>query len=359
MIRTQDLPAEVHVLVPFDAARRSPDFDTPEFRAELDAWFGPLGLRWHWVPVSPGEADGIARRLRAQHVAAGLVAFNLCDGDELDGFPGLSVIEALERYGLPFTGADAAFYRISTSKLAMKTAFAHAAVRAPAHALLSHPTADFGAEARRIADELGFPCIVKLDIACAGYGLDRHSVASDVVGLEHALAAAGRCSLGGARGVFAERYVAAAESTVLVCGDASRPDEIITFPGVAMDFFPATPANERILFHGHRDAPSPHATDGRDSHCRYRVAPGYAQASMQALARRAYAAVAGRGYARVDMRWDERGEGYVLEVNANCALSRDEPTIGPALEAAGVDISRLAAMIMASACRIAAERKAC
>jgi len=44
-----------------------------------------------------------------------------------------------------------------------------------------------------------------------------------------------------------------------------------------------------------------------------------------------------------------RGEGYVLEVNANCGISRDEPSIGAAIEAVDMDISRLFAMILRSA----------
>ncbi|MBX3274032.1 MAG: hypothetical protein KF729_27450 [Sandaracinaceae bacterium] len=323
---------EVHVLVPCDAEGRSPEFDTPAHRAELASWFAPLGLRWRWVPVRIGEADAIAAALAGRDDA---VAFNLCDGDELDGYPGLSVVEALERRGVPFTGADAAFYRTSSSKLAMKRAFARAGVATP-------PFAEPIGELDALVASVGLPCLVKLDTGAAGLGLGRASVATARAELEAALA----LPRAGARGAFVEAFAPGDELTVLVVGDARAADALAaltSYPAVAMDFAPGTPATERILFHGHRLEPSPHAPGV--PHCRYRLAAPDASRAAEALARRAFVATAGRGYARVDLRDGPRGL-EVLEVNANCALSIDEPTIGLALAARGEAMSDLARAIL-------------
>ncbi|MFX5825221.1 hypothetical protein ABTE33_20905, partial [Acinetobacter baumannii] len=51
------------------------------------------------------------------------VVLNLCDGDEVNGTPGISVIHCLEKNNLLYTGADDYFYNITTSKLPMKKAF--------------------------------------------------------------------------------------------------------------------------------------------------------------------------------------------------------------------------------------------
>ena len=51
-----------------------------------------------------------------------------CDGDEINGAPGVSVIHYLEECGIVYTGADAAFYNITTSKVPMKKAFDGAGV---------------------------------------------------------------------------------------------------------------------------------------------------------------------------------------------------------------------------------------
>jgi D-alanine-D-alanine ligase len=55
------------------------------------------------------------------------------------------------------------------------------------------------------------------------------------------------------------------------------------------------------------------------------------------LAIRAYCAVRGTGYGRVDIRMDQKhGSLYVLEVNANCGLSSDEQSsVGKILELSG------------------------
>ena len=56
------------------------------------------------------------------------VVFNLCDGDEINGTPGISVVRLLEEKGLIYTGADEYFYHITTSKIPMKQAFDRAKV---------------------------------------------------------------------------------------------------------------------------------------------------------------------------------------------------------------------------------------
>ncbi|MBM6669152.1 hypothetical protein H6A64_15305, partial [Lacrimispora saccharolytica] len=56
------------------------------------------------------------------------VVLNLCDGDEINGTPGISVVKLLEEKELIFTGADEYFYYVTTSKIPMKKAFDKAGV---------------------------------------------------------------------------------------------------------------------------------------------------------------------------------------------------------------------------------------
>jgi D-alanine-D-alanine ligase len=59
----------------------------------------------------------------------------------------------------------------------------------------------------------------------------------------------------------------------------------------------------------------------------YELVEGSLRDELADLARRAYCAVAGHGYARVDARRDTvNGRLSVLEVNANCGLSGDDQT---------------------------------
>lgn len=45
---------------------------------------------------------------------------NLCDGTELDGFPGLSITKKLHERKIPYTGASPKFYFITDSKICQK-----------------------------------------------------------------------------------------------------------------------------------------------------------------------------------------------------------------------------------------------
>ncbi len=286
----------VHVLLPFNDAGTSPHYDTAAFRAELYDWFTPLGLEHSWRPVAPRTVDAVVGSL-----APDSLAFNLCDGDGIDGFPGLEVVQALEDAGIAYTGADPGFYATSSSKLAMKERFRTAGVPTPPYSTA------LDAEALEL---LGFPLLLKADVAAAGDGLHRASVVADVNAALADLERLRRAMPG--RTIFAERYLAGPEHSVLVVGDQALPGVEAVFESTV------APAN-RVLFAGHRDL----------EHCTY--ARSRCDLGQDAL--RAYAAVGGRGYGRVDLRLDAVGAAQVLEVNANPGLSRDEPTIAHALDA--------------------------
>ena len=81
----------------------------------------------------------------------------------------------------------------------------------------------------------------------------------------------------------------------------------------------------------------------------YAAAPVQQRATLMELARRAYVAVEGSGYARVDIRTSSRtGAAYVLEVNANCALSSDDTSsVGGILALSGASFGELIRLILA------------
>ena len=84
---------------------------------------------------------------------------------------------------------------------------------------------------------------------------------------------------------------------------------------------------------------------------RYALAAPQLQGPLADLAVRAFLALSGTGYARVDIRMEARtGVLYVLEVNANCGLSSDEETsVGQILRLAKVPIHQLIASILEDA----------
>ena len=339
-------PAQVQVLAPYRTDGTSEEYGSPEYRAEVAGWFEALGLDAVWRPV---HLDNVARTIGELSAPAGAsIAFNLCDGIETDGFPGLSVVRMLEARGVAFTGADSAFYATSSSKLEMKRCFARAGVPCPPASPLAevHTEPDIDA----LAAVIGFPCILKLDRGSNGLGLSRASVASNRLELQqqlHRLRQSGDAGSEHIRtyGLFAERYIPGREFTVLVVDDAASPSGLHVYPAVEIQYHPGTPAAERLLFRGHRDAPASYGPAG--PHCVYAAAPQAVQEPVTALAYQAYRAAGGNGYARVDIRMDASGGALlVLEVNANCGLSVHEPTIMLGVDATGSSFPDLIAEIL-------------
>ena len=84
---------------------------------------------------------------------------------------------------------------------------------------------------------------------------------------------------------------------------------------------------------------------------RYALAAPQFQGPLADLAVRAFLALSGTGYARVDIRLEARtGVIYVLEVNANCGISSDQETsVGQILRLAKVPIPQLIANILEDA----------
>jgi D-alanine-D-alanine ligase-like ATP-grasp enzyme len=68
---------------------------------------------------------------------ATIIFFNLCDGDEINGAPGISVINYLEKLNAIYTGANPDFYKITTSKIIMKQYFDQCDVPTPKWAVIN------------------------------------------------------------------------------------------------------------------------------------------------------------------------------------------------------------------------------
>ena len=83
------------------------------------------------------------------------LVLNLCDGDEVNGVPGVSVIDALQEEGLVYTGSDQHFYTITTSKIPMKRAFDKAGVSTAPWKLISGEPASL----QGVCEQVGTPII--------------------------------------------------------------------------------------------------------------------------------------------------------------------------------------------------------
>lgn len=336
---------EVFVFVPYevrDGNAVSPDYDTPAYRAELDSSFAALGLVWHWLPITLANLGEQIEAVRTQGRSGKGLVLNLCDGDEIHGYPGHSVVLALERAGLPFTGAASAFYEATTYKAAMKEGLMAAGVATPPFVRLTGT----GADRQRLVEEVGFPALVKPEVSAASVGISLRSLVHDA---RAAAAQFARLTQGNggerflASGILAERFVDGPEYTALVV--AGR-----VYPVVERIFHSALPPHERFLSYDRYW--SNYQEESRlpegEPFYRYALASPSRQEELAVLAQRAFAALSGTGYARVDIRVERRtSQPYVLEVNANCGLSGDtETSVGQILRLTGSSMPGLLSAIL-------------
>jgi D-alanine-D-alanine ligase len=83
----------------------------------------------------------------------------------------------------------------------------------------------------------------------------------------------------------------------------------------------------------------------------YRIPAGLSddqEATMQDLARRAFAVIGGRGWGRVDVMLDAAGKPYVLEANTAPGMT-DHSLVPMAARAAGISFEQLAVRVLETA----------
>lgn len=321
-----------------------------EFRRAFDA----LGWMWRWQPVTLREHRALVARIAEESRDLGRtpIAFNLCDGDELNGSPGLSVIRALEDHGIRYTGADARFFDGTTSKIEMKQRFDAAGVpTAPWEAI-----APDRAGTRGIFDRLGTPLILKPAISAGSMGITTKSVVRTPQGLHAQLRRVARGYHGwdlAGGGLYVERFIRGREYTTFIVGSHDAPQRASVYPPVERVFNASLPEDERFLsfdrLWGMYEVEDPIGDNDEDL-WNYRPVARRIASRVKEVSWAAYAALGGRGYGRVDLRADARtGELHVLEVNAQCGLSEDPDytSIGAILRFARTPFSHLVREIVA------------
>jgi D-alanine-D-alanine ligase len=278
------------------------------------------------------------------------VVFNLCDGDDLNGVPGVDVIRRLKLLGLCYTGADERFYEVTTSKIDMKTAFEAAGVPTPTWEVLPPKVTN----ARSVLKRLGSPVIIKPAVSAGSMGITTKSVVDTADALRREVRQLhdgyrGWNLTGG--GVLAERFIAGREFTTFITGSYHSPERSRVYPPVERVFHDSLPPTEQFLSFDRlweiyeRENPI-----GPDQYLwQYAAAPADLAPAICEVSWAAYAAVEGTGYGRVDLRYDQAtGQLFVLEVNAQCGISEDEniTSIGAILRFANRTFSQAVAEIL-------------
>lgn len=332
-------------------------YDFTQSIEEYTRAFAGLGISWQWQPVTMNSYREVIETIHAEQEAGEIypLVLNLCDGDEINGTPGISVVQLLTEKHLTYTGADEYFYRVTTSKIPMKKAFDKARVpTAKWEAILTREQDTSG-----IFERLGSPIIVKPAVSGGSMGVGIRNVVHNETELNEQVQRMFDGYRGwnlAADGIIAEEFITGPEFTVMIVGSSRHKRQCMVLEPVERVFHPSLPDQEKFLSFDRLweiyedETPMP----GDDNFYDYRLPDAALIEQIKQISMDAYAAVKGTGYTRVDLRMDQQtGKISVLEVNAQCGLSEDEDytSIGAILRVSGLGFSAMLVEVINDAFR--------
>ena len=322
-------------------------YDFSQSISEYTKVFNELQLNWQWTSVTINNFKDIILSIKKECVLNNIqpLFFNLCDGDELNEAPGISVIKYLDELQLNYTGSDEYFYNITTSKAKMKDAFDEHKV-ANADWIFIEKIEDIDDS---IFKKIGSPIIVKPSVSGGSMGVGVKNVVHNINQLKQQVAK----MLSGYRGwnlnaggIIAEEFINGAEFTVLITGNYDEPENAHIYTPVERVFHSSLKEEERFLSFDRLweiyedEAPMPN----EENFYEYALPNENLIENIKQISWNAYVACKGKGYTRADVRMNSKTkELFVLEVNAQCGLSEDEnyTSIGAILKFSNVSFTSL------------------
>jgi len=325
-------------------------YDFSEGIKEYTRVFHELGCEWQWQPVTIQNYKSIIEEIALSANGKSPLVINLCDGDEVNGTPGISVIDALREKGLVFTGSDRFFYDITTSKIPMKLSFEKAGVPTPAWEVMQPA----GENITGIFERLGCPLILKPAVSGGSMGIGIRNVVHNETECRtryEEMKSGYRGWNLSADGILAESFIKGREFTTFIVGSGNN---LIFYPPVERLFHKDLPETEKFLSFDRlwETYEEEKPLEGDAFLWEYGAPEESLYESIKMLSIQAYQAVGGSGYGRIDIRMDTAtGQMYVLEVNAQCGLSEDEnfTSIGAILRYAGKSFTQLTCEILEDA----------
>ncbi|HJQ21638.1 MAG TPA: ATP-grasp domain-containing protein [Gemmatimonadaceae bacterium] len=266
------------------------------------------------VPVGT-DARWIDRVRRGRFDAA----FNMCEG--VDGVAELEppVISVLELFGLPYTGSSSYTAALCLRKPVVNALLAQSGLPVPAWITLRR-----GSRIRSV----GYPAIVKPAAEDASIGVEQRSVVRSA----RALKARVEAMLQTFDEVIVQRYIQGRELNVGIVGDTVLPIAEIDFSAMPKGLW------RMVTYRSKWDTGSDEDL-GAQPKCPAEL-PARVATEVRRVAAEAWRLVAGQGYGRVDMRLDETGQPWILEVNSNPDIAPDAGLARMA-RAAGIEYSTL------------------
>ncbi len=223
---------------------------------------------------------------------------NPCDGAWDEDRPGIEVVQALEKFNVPFTGAGSDFFEPSRDM--MKRVCHFYDIQAPAGVFVE----DVNSIDRRVKG-LRYPLLVKHPNSYASVGLLKESKVDHVeqlrVQVERMVSRFG--------GALVEEFIEGREFSVLILENADDPSSPIAFGPVEFRF----PVGETFK-HEHMKW-----VTYNQMKCIPVDQPDLVS-RLQDMSRKMFLGLNGSGYGRCDIRMSEDGELFMLEINPNAGM---------------------------------------
>ena len=258
------------------------------------------------------------------------LVFNLLESFGENTSADVAVAGLLELLQIHYTGSGPGELVLRQDKGLAKKVFAFENILYPHFAI-------FGKDSDlETAGKLRMPLFVKPLTADASIGIDGDSLVRDAISLMKRVVAIHEEVKDSA---LVEEYIEGREFYVGVLGNR----EPLALPPIEMDFSGLPEGMPRIL--GSKAKWSPGSAEYKGTQAILPDLPDELRARLQKAAIDAYRALRVRDYGRVDLRYTETGDIYVIEVNANCYLEKSGE-FATAAAAAGFEYPQLVQKII-------------
>lgn len=267
------------------------------------------GFDWEMVTLR----DPVFEVLRELHARNEFdVYLNLCEGHEKHEDPnlqyqGIDVVRALEELNMPYTGADSRFFDPTREEMQV-AADAHGVNFAKGYRVTSVE------QAQELVKNLRYPIMVKHPKSYGSTGMFRESRVDTPEQLITQVERICR-EFGAAR---MEEFIVGKEYNVFVMDDPDHLDNVIAYPPAELIF----PPGEEFW---HTDVKWDYNVpfDFKE------VTDPELKARLHDIAIRMYKAIDGVSCGRCDIRMNEQGELFILEINPNPAIMLTPEEYGP------------------------------
>ncbi|MDD2707593.1 MAG: hypothetical protein PHV34_06245 [Verrucomicrobiae bacterium] len=231
--------------------------------------------------------------------------FNLCEGEPETAFGFASAAGFFERNGYRHTGETSAVLAAAQDKWRLKEFLGQAGIDAPPGVLLKTP-----GDVRGWTD---WPAILKRVDEHGSLHLTPRNV---VFSADEAEPVAAELCGAGFR-VLLEKFIDGMEISVCLLREKG---ELKAAGALAKDFSGIGDVRQRILSYEYKWGAAPGA---RETVLSMPLRPEEIPEELAGAALKAYSAIGGEVYGRVDFRMDARGRGWVIDLNPNCYAGED------------------------------------